>query len=174
MLWHKAVRLAAFTALALSLAGCLRPLYGPSASGASVPALLASIDVQPIAVPVELERVSHYLRSELIFDLDGSGQPAPKRYKLTVSYTQSVATPIVDTATGRAQSATITGNATYTLTTFDGAPVTTGTAVGSASYDRFPQRFASVRAARDAEIRVAKLLADQIRTRVAAHLATRA
>jgi LPS-assembly lipoprotein len=46
--------------------------------------------------------------------------------------------------------------------------------VGSASYDRFPQRFASVRAARDAEIRVAKLLADQIRTRVAAHLATRA
>jgi LPS-assembly lipoprotein len=29
------------------------------------------------------ERLGHYLRSELIFDLDGSGQAAvPKRYRL--------------------------------------------------------------------------------------------
>jgi LPS-assembly lipoprotein len=171
---RRIVRVAAVAALTLSLAACFRPLYGTSASGANVPALLASVEVAAIDVPVELERVSHYLRSELIFDLDGSGTPAPKRYKLVVNYSQSIATPIVDTASGRALSATITGNAAYTLTTADGTPVTKGNAVSSASYDRFPQRFASVRAGRDAEIRVAKLLADQIRTQLAAFLATRA
>jgi LPS-assembly lipoprotein len=40
-------------------------------------------------------------------------------------------------------------------------------------YDRSTQRLSNVRAARDAEIRNAKTLADQIRTRIAAFLATR-
>jgi LPS-assembly lipoprotein len=48
--------------------------------------------------------------------------------------------------------------------------VTQGTATGTTSYDRFPQRFANVRAARDAEIRLAKLLAEQVKTRLAATL----
>ncbi len=39
-----------------------------------------------------------------------------------------------------------------------------------ASYDRDAQRFANIRAARDAEIRAAKTLADQIRTRLAVAL----
>ena len=44
--------------------------------------------------------------------------------------------------------------------------VTTGAATSVASYDRSQQRFANVRAARDAEIRAATVLADQIRTRL--------
>jgi LPS-assembly lipoprotein len=40
-----------------------------------------------------------------------------------------------------------------------------------ASYDRTSQRFANIRAARDAEIRDAKVLADQIKTRLAVALA---
>ena len=40
-------------------------------------------------------------------------------------------------------------------------------------YDRTSQRLSNVRAARDAEIRNAKVLADQIRTRIAIALATR-
>jgi hypothetical protein len=36
----------------------------------------------------------------------------------------------------------------------------------SPTYDRSVQRFASVRAAREAEIRLAKVLADQIKTRM--------
>ena len=43
----------------------------------------------------------------------------------------------------------------------------------TASYDRTSQRFANIRAARDAEIRDAKALADQIRTRIMAALAAR-
>jgi LPS-assembly lipoprotein len=48
--------------------------------------------------------------------------------------------------------------------------VTTGKVVGSASYERSPQRFAVVRAQRDAEIRLAKLLSEQIRNKLALSL----
>jgi hypothetical protein len=41
------------------------------------------------------------------------------------------------------------------------------------SYERSIQRFANTRAARDSEILAARQLADQIRSRVAAFLATR-
>jgi LPS-assembly lipoprotein len=40
-----------------------------------------------------------------------------------------------------------------------------------ASYDRSSQRFANIRAARDAEIRDTRVLAEQIKTRLAADLA---
>jgi LPS-assembly lipoprotein len=64
--------------------------------------------------------------------------------------------------------------ATYTLTAIEGgAQITTGTATASASYDRTEQRYANVRAARDAEIRAVGLLADQIRTRLAIALLDR-
>ena len=52
------------------------------------------------------------------------------------------------------------------------AVVTGGSATGTATYDRGVQRFATVRAERDAEIRLAKTLAEQIKTRLAAGFAT--
>ena len=55
-----------------------------------------------------------------------------------------------------------------------GDAILTGSAFASASSDRSPQRFAAVRAARDAEIRAARQLAELIRTRVAAGLAAKA
>jgi LPS-assembly lipoprotein len=159
--------------MALGVAGCLQPLHGPTASGVSMQAAFAAIEVTPVAAPLGQERLTHYLRSELVFDLDGSGTPRPKRYKLAVGAAERVATPIVDTVTGRAAAATLVADATYTLTSLDGTRViTTGRATASASYDRTIQRFANVRAARDAEIRVAKLLSEQIKTRLAAALAS--
>jgi LPS-assembly lipoprotein len=134
-------RLAAVGALTLGLSACFRPLYGPTASGESLPSVLAAIEVDKVATAQPQERVGHYLRSELIYDLNGSGVPAPKRYKLTSLDGQTV--------------------------------ITSGTATGYATYDRSAQRFATVRAARDADIRLAKTLAEQMRTRLAAALATR-
>ena len=43
----------------------------------------------------------------------------------------------------------------------------------TATYDRSIQRFASQRAARDAEIRLSKVLADQIKTRIASVLSAK-
>ena len=168
---RRASRLGILLALTVGLTACFRPLYGPTATGERLETVLASIDVGIVESDNAHERLTHYLRSELIFDLNGSGQPAAKRYRLTASYRQSVLTPTIDTETGRASSATISGEATYTLTTLDGRQVARGTAVGQASYDRSPQRFATVRAARDAEIRVAKVLSEQIKTRLSIALA---
>ncbi|HEY7383550.1 MAG TPA: LPS assembly lipoprotein LptE [Beijerinckiaceae bacterium] len=167
-----ALRLAAVAVLTLGLAACFQPLYGPSVAGGRIPDHLAAIEVAPVIAAQGQERVTHQLRSELVFDLDGSGQPRPKQYRLTVAVAERIATPVIDSVSGRADSATLIANATYTLSTLDGTRViTSGTATSSASYDRHAQRFASVRAARDAEIRIAKLLSEQIRTRLAAALA---
>lgn len=167
-------RVAAVLAVTLGLSACFRPLYGPTASGESLVATLSAIDVEEVVVPPNGERFGHYLRSELVYELNGSGLPAQKRYKLALAFASTLSTPIVDTATGRAQSATINGTVTYALKSLDGSrTVAEGRATGSASYDRFIQRFASVRAARDAEIRLARLLADQIRTRLQAALVAR-
>jgi LPS-assembly lipoprotein len=166
-------RLAVAVTVSLAVSACFRPLYGPTASGENLASVLSSIDVPEVATAPAFERVGHYLRSELVYNLNGSGIPQPKRYKLAVTFSQTVQSTIVDSQTGRAQSATVTGTANYTLTTLDGSKVVTnGTATDYASYDRSPQRFATVRAARDADIRMARALADQIRTRIAATLAT--
>jgi LPS-assembly lipoprotein len=152
-------RLACATGLALSLSACFRPLYGPTASGESVQALLASVQVDDVAMAQGQERLGHYLRSELVFDLDGSGHPATKRYRLKLSGSEIVQTPIVSSTTGRAEA----GTKVYTE----------GVATSTATYDRSVQRFASQRAARDAEIRLASVLSDQIKSRLAAVLSTK-
>ncbi|MGO4706582.1 LPS assembly lipoprotein LptE [Microvirga sp. 2MCAF38] len=161
-------RLTAFAGLTLALSACFRPLYGPTASGESLQSVLASIEVQEINLPDTQAQVGHYLRSELVYDLNGSGVPAPKRYMLNVVYNQTLSTPIVDAVSGTAQAATISAAVNYSLTNLDGSKIlASGTARGSASYDRFQQRFASVRAARDAQIRIAKMISEEIKTRLA-------
>lgn len=167
-------RLAALVLVAGAVSACFRPLYGPTATGEPLKDVLAAIEVPTIATAFNKERIGHYLRSELVFGLDGSGAPAPKRYKLAVTVRDSLSSPIVDTATGRALAATLNADAEYTLTNLDGSQtIAKGTASASATYERSAQRFAGVRAAREAEIRAAKLLAEQIRTRLATALHSR-
>jgi LPS-assembly lipoprotein len=166
--------IAVVAGLSLGLSACFRPLHGPTASGVTMQATLAAIDVPEIQWPPDQANMGHYLRSELIYALNGSGSNTPKRYILRLQLAKSLSTPIVDSETGRASSATLTGRLTYTLTNAtDQQVVTQGTATSNATYDRFPQRFATVRAGRDAEIRLAKVLADQVRTRLAAALSAR-
>ncbi|MBJ6128035.1 LPS assembly lipoprotein LptE [Microvirga splendida] len=167
-------RVALVAGLALSLSACFRPLHGPTPSGLTLQTELASIEVPEVEWPLRLANAGHYLRSELIFALNGSGSEIPKRYSLRLAFTESQTSPIVDSQYGTASSVIVGGTLTYTLTTLDGSTVITqGTATSTASFDRFPQRFANIRAARDAEIRLAKDLAAQVRTRLSAVLATR-
>lgn len=152
-------------ALALFLSACneIRPLYGPIGAGAPLAAELQAVDVAPIP-----ERAGHYVRNELIFAFNGTGSEVAPRYRLFVELKERVQTPILDTVTGRATSATVIIDADYKLISIaDEKVITEGVAFGVASYDRFSNRLANVRAARDSEIRDAKVIADQIRTRVA-------
>jgi LPS-assembly lipoprotein len=156
--------------LTLALGGCLQPLYGPLANGGSLEAELQAIAVSPIAP----DRIGHYLENELAFGFNGTGSTVVPKYRLTVILRERVQTPVIDTVSARATAATVIVDADYVLIPLAGGePITKGTAFSIASYDRTTQRISNVQAARDAETRNAKVLADQIRTRVSAALASR-
>jgi LPS-assembly lipoprotein len=155
--------------MGLALSGCLQPLYGPLSAGGDVTGELQAIAVEPIP-----NRLGHYLGNELIFGLNGTGSLVPPKYRLIVTVTENVQTPLIDTVSGYPSAANVVVNADYRLMPVGGTePITKGQATVVASYDRTSQRFSNLRAARDAEIRDAKTLADQIRTRIAAAIATR-
>ena len=152
-------------AAALLLGGCFQPMYG-SLNG-QLQGELQAIAVDPIP-----DRLGHYLGNELIFAFNGTGSPVTPKYRLLVTVAERVQTPLIDTFFNRATAATVFVDANYQLLpAAGGAAVLSGTATSLASYDRSAQRFANLRAARDAEIRNAKTLADQIHTRIAAALA---
>jgi LPS-assembly lipoprotein len=85
---------------------------------------------------------------------------------------ESLDITVTDYSTGRADSATLVATAIFTLKE-KGTDKTlmTGTSVSRATYDRSGQRFANLRAARDAQIRAAKSLSGLIRNRLAAGFA---
>ena len=158
----------AVAAASLTLAGCFQPMYGTSV-GVDTRAELQAIAVEPVS-----GRLGHYLTEELRFLLNGTGEEPTPRYRLVVTFTQSGQTSLVDTVTGRATSNSLSVRANYKLLAAEGgAAVTEGYVISLADYDRGSNRFANVRAARDAEIRNAKAMADQIRTRIASTLASR-
>ncbi|GLI94354.1 LPS assembly lipoprotein LptE [Methylocystis echinoides] len=157
--------------LAVPLAGCIQPLYG--ANGAFDNSNLAA-ELQAIEVDEIQGRIGHYLRNELIYAFNGTGSTVQPRYRLSIVLQERVQTPILDTVTGRATSATVIVDADYRLVTWpQNSEVLKGTAFNIASYDRFANRFSNVRAARDAEIRDAKVIADMIRTKVSTEFALR-
>jgi LPS-assembly lipoprotein len=164
--WSKCLGVLVTLALASALAGCFQPLYSEAAHPGLVEDLRA-IEVQPIK-----DRIGHYLGDNLTTDLNGTGQTPPPKYKLTVTVTIATSTPTVSSLTNVATSATMTADATYTLNKVDGgAQVLTGVANANASYDRSQQRYNDMRAARDAEIRLARSLSQEISLRLAAQLA---
>ena len=166
MSWSRGLGVLAALALAGMLSGCFQPLYSEAAHPGLVEDLRA-IEVAPIK-----DRIGHYLGDNLISALNGTGQTPTPKYRLTVTVTLGTATPTVSSLTNVATSATLTAEAKYTLNKSDGgAQVLTGVANANASYDRSQQRYNDLRAARDAEIRLARSLSDEISLRLAAQLA---
>jgi LPS-assembly lipoprotein len=154
---------------ALLLAGCLQPVYGPlSEGGGNMAAELQTIAVDPIA-----NRIGHYLVDELIFALNGTGSQVIPKYHLIITIRETTGTPLIDTVSGYPTSSTVLVAADYRLVPVAGGNPITGTVSVAASYDRTSQRYADVRAARDAEIRDARSLAEIIRTQLVAALANR-
>lgn len=165
-------------ACALALGGCLQPLHGQRVYNAdsklavvsSTDEMLRSIEIVPIG-----GRVGQQLRNNLIFAFNGGARPttAP-RYRLVIDLNDPTETQtVVDPFTDRAEVETIALDAAFRLVpvgTLD--PVFSGNAFGRASYTSTRQRFANLRAARDAEDRAAGVVAEQIRARVSTFLST--
>lgn len=155
-----------------ALGGCVtvEPLYGSwTGQGDRLAAKLQAVAIDPIN-----GRLGHYLGDDLLLALNGTGAQPPAKYHLVVTLAEHSQSALIDTVTGIPTGSAVITTADFRLVPVAGPePIFKGRAFVAASYDRSLARFADVRAARDAEIRDARMLADQIRTQVAAELATR-
>jgi LPS-assembly lipoprotein len=165
--------------LSVLLAGCFQPLYGSSTTtvagaGAGVSNRLAAVEVLQIRAPngTRLARVGNEVRDDLLFRLTGGGPAPPPTHRLDIQLSSTQLQVIVDATTARPEVQNYGINATYTLVDLaTNKPVITGRTFSRVSYD-IPgqqQRFAGQRGQRDAENRAAKVIADNIHSRLASY-----
>lgn len=165
MSWSRLVLLAAALFVAAGLSGCFQPMYGEVAH----PGLVE--DVRAIEVAPVNTRFGHYFTEDLRTELNGTGQTTTAKYRLTVKLTTGVQTPTVNTEINVASSATVMGDADFALVRLsDNKEIFRDRATAAAAYDRTTQRYASMRAARDAELRLSRALAQEVAARVVAKL----
>ena len=170
------IRLAAAIAIAGTAAACFQPLYGERTLAGGVPLrdVMAAVDVVQIDAPKgsPLSRIAVETRNELVFELTGGSGPAPHTHRLVIRLAPSTAILIVDPTSQRNEYENFGLDANYTLVEIvNNKQVVNGFATTRVTYTvpGLQQRFTKARAARDAETRAAKLIADQIRTRLASY-----
>jgi LPS-assembly lipoprotein len=164
MWWRSLLAAAMLVAAAASLAACgFQPLYGTTAGGSRLGAVMAGVEVTPIP-----GRVGQELRNELIFANTGGGVAAPTAYKLDIVIKESVIDQLAEIS-GDVKQQTYELNATFKLMKADRV-VLEGKATSQAPYERVATIFSNVRARVDAEDRAARTVAESIKVRIAAYL----
>jgi LPS-assembly lipoprotein len=167
------IRISAVIALGALNAACFQPLYATQTigGGPGVGTMLAQVDVDYIAAAngTPDSRIANEIQNALKFELHGGSAISPT-HRLSIRMTTTRSSVITDTLTGRVE-AELTGiDASFALIELaTGKTVMNGRSfsrVGS-DYPGQQQRFARVRARLDAEDRAAKVLAENIRTRLA-------
>lgn len=160
--------------LATSIGGCVfQPMYAQTplfGSGPSLRDALRNVEVASID-----GRIGNELRNDLIFELTGGdGNQVDAPYRLTLVANVSSFNPIIDSTSGRPVVQMVSFDVTYKLhDVVADRIVLTEQALARVSLDRSQQRFANLRAVRDAENRAAKVVAEQIRSRLASFFLTR-
>ena len=173
-MWSRNLRIAAVLALAGLNAACFQPLYATRSVNGGVPigAALAQVQVERIQVPngSPESRLALEIENALDFELHGGSGTISPTHQLKVRMVTNRNSIITDVATGRVE-AEITGiDSTFELTELaTGKKVLNGRTFTrvSSDYPGQQQRFARVRARLDAEDRAAKVIAENIRTRLA-------
>jgi LPS-assembly lipoprotein len=157
-------------------AGCFQPLYADKTltGEPGIKAALSGVDVAQIEAPngSPLSRIAVAVRNELVFENTGGGEPAPPKYRLKMRLSSTSLSVVVDIETNRPDVQNYGLNATYELTDLKtGKVVVRDQTFSRVSYD-IPgeeQRFASARALRDAENRAAKIIAENVKARLASY-----
>lgn len=172
--------LLAIVGLAGLTAGCFQPMYGDrtvaSAVAPNLKERMQSVEVADIPTPSgsRLGRISVHLRNSLIFDMTGGSGGLPPAYRLKVQLVATQQQVIVDITSGRPDIQNYGLDAYYTLTEIaTGQPVVSSQTFARVSYN-IPgqqQRFAGDRGLYDAENRAAKVIAENIRNRLASYFA---
>lgn len=140
----------------------IRPLYGSTAGGETREAL-RRVDV------VAPGRIGQQIRNDLVFGFgDGAGEPEKPRWRLEITVT------MIDTAVGLDRGSNLANahlgqvSAGWVLSEIaTDRTLASGTSFANAAYDYSQQRFADLRAKRDAENRAAGSIAVDIRTKIA-------
>jgi LPS-assembly lipoprotein len=173
------VRAAAVCAAGALCACGFQPLYGEQSAvnGPSVRNKMAGVDVRPIDAPngTAASRIGVEVRNNLIFDLTQGAGKVPDgtaTHALAINLSGQATQVIVDVITARPDVTNYGIDATYSLTDLNTKQVVLrGTAFSRVSYD-IPgqqQRFAGLRAQRDAQDRASHVLAEQIKNRLASY-----
>jgi LPS-assembly lipoprotein len=173
---RRVLRAAAALAIAALAGGCFQPLYGEQSpmGGPVLRDQLSAVDIMQIEAPKGSDeaRIAVEIRNALMFDFSGGGSAAPPTHRLKIAISSTRASIIVDVNTSRPDIENYGINASYSLTEIATAKVVvTGQTFARVSYD-IPgqaQRFARLRGLRDAENRAAKVIADNVRSRLASY-----
>jgi LPS-assembly lipoprotein len=163
-------------ALAGTVAGCFQPLYGEKSAvgGSGVGDKMSAVDVAPInsSKGTRLARVGGEVRNELMYQLTGGGAAPSPNYRLDIRLSSTLLSVIVDINTARPDMQNYGIDASFTLIEVGtGKAVVSGSTFSRVSYN-IPgqqQRFAGDRGLRDAEDRAAKVIAENIRLRLASY-----
>ena len=174
MWWRNPLRIAAVLALGVLNAACFQPLYASRSVSGGTPlgTSLAQIQLDriPAANGTPEARIAVELQNQIDFELNGGGGLISPSHRLQVRMTTQRSSIITDVNTGRVM-AEITGiDAVFTLIDLaSGKPAMAGRTFArvSSDYPGQQQRFARLRARLDAEDRAAKVIAENIRTRLA-------
>ena len=167
---HKLTRVAVLAAMLLApaLAGCgYQPLYGSGFSGGQggVAERMRAVDIG--LVP---GRVGQEVRNELIFKETGGRDAGPPQFSLEIALRESAQSQLVNLQ-GDPQGLIFGLDANFKLVAMTDKRVLLDSKANSrAAYQKVVSTFANIRARRDAEDRAARIIADSIRTQVAAFL----
>jgi LPS-assembly lipoprotein len=163
--WLAACLAASLVALGACGDGGIRPLYGPSASGAYAGERMKEVDFAPIP-----GRVGQRIRNDLIFDSTGGGLASAPQYRFEVVLQENVTSTLVNTQ-GQVAGAVYAAQASFRLIDAKEKKVVfQGTSHARAPFERFDAIYANVRGRQDAENRVARTIADDLKMRLAAYL----
>ncbi len=155
--------------LVAPLVSACKPLYGRTQSGVRLNDVMAGLKITEVP-----GRVGQRVRNELIFKVTGGGYQADATYRLDISVRESITNTLVE-LTGDVQSQLFNLQAEFVLVRLaDDQTVLKGKSVGRAAFDRYDPIFTNTRARIDAENRAARVVADGIRTRIAAFLSSTA
>lgn len=168
MWWRSAV-----VALAILAAGCqVRPLYLDDVAGGP---LSPSPDLAAIVIEEPRTRTEQVLRNELLFRFRGDGGgPTEERYALRILLDVSRDPIAVELEEDLPTAVIVTVSGTFILSEIGtDDTLLTGSSGATATYDFSSQRFANVRARKDAEERAAREMAENIAVRIAAYFAAR-
>ncbi|MDX2308380.1 MAG: LPS assembly lipoprotein LptE [Hyphomicrobium sp.] len=156
------------------LAACgssgFQPLYGSaSVGGPGVSQKLAQVDIGHVP-----GRVGQQLRNELIYQSTGGGGQQEPLYRLDIAIRETLSSTLVRTD-GDARSQIYNLDASFKLVRLsDKSVVLEGKSYQRAAFERYTSVFSNVRAREDAENRAAKTMGEELKTRIAAYLASTA